>query len=178
MGDTKTKSKKINKEFIEEKILEYNESIENDELKSQIIEVESKADEYKSIAQRVQAEFENYKKRNNAAIQQARFDGETEVILSLLKIIDTIDYAICMISDNDCNTKEGVGLIKKELISTIEKYDVKEIDALNKDFDPSYHNAVMNEQTDGEKNKVIEVLQKGYIRKDKVIRYAMVKVSI
>ena len=72
----------------------------------------------------------------------------------------------------------GIKIIYSRLISILEKYEVKEIDALNKEFDPTYHQAVLTEKVEGVKpNIVVEVLQKGYMYKDKVIRHTMVKVS-
>ena len=72
----------------------------------------------------------------------------------------------------------GIKIIYSRLVSILEKYEVKEIDALNKEFDPTYHQAVLTEKVEGVKpNIVVEVLQKGYMYKDKVIRHTMVKVS-
>ena len=72
----------------------------------------------------------------------------------------------------------GVKLIYCSTLATLEKYGVKAIDGANKAFDPTYHQAVMTEVRDGvEPGMVLEVLQKGYLLKDKVIRPAMVKVS-
>ncbi|MGI6593906.1 MAG: nucleotide exchange factor GrpE [Christensenellales bacterium] len=135
------------------------------------------ADEYKQTAQRVQAEFENYKKRNLKVVEQAKEDGETGVLFSIIQTIDTIDVALAMIADSDENIKNGINLIKKQLLNTLEKYKVKEIICIGKDFDPNYHNAVMQEECE-DKNKIIDVLQKGYIRNGKVIRYSMVKVGV
>lgn len=82
-----------------------------------------------------------------------------------------------MIGDSDDNVKEGVNLIKKQLLSTLEKYKVKEIVCIGEEFDPNYHNAVMQEECEN-KNKILDVLQKGYTRNGKVIRYSMVKVGV
>ena len=71
---------------------------------------------------------------------------------------------------------KGVELILKQLMDTLYKFGLEEIDALNQDFDPNFHHAVIQEEAD-EPDKVIDVLQKGYKLKDKVIRPSMVKVS-
>ena len=100
----------------------------------------------------------------------------------MLPIIDGLERAINMDDDNleDEVSKflSGIKMLYCNLISVLEKYGVKAIDGSNKPFDPAYHQAVMTEKKDDvESGFIIEVLQKGYLLKDKVIRPAMVKVS-
>lgn len=154
------------------------DSIDNEYSAEKLLELsQTTIEEYKGIAQRVQAEFENYKKRNAKAMQQAKEDGETKVLFSIIQTIDTIDVALNMISENDENTKNGIMLIKKQLINVLEEYNVEEIICAGEEFNPNFHNAVMQEECDS-KNKILDVLQKGYTRNGKVIRYSMVKVGV
>ena len=90
--------------------------------------------------------------------------------------MDNFDRAIESEKDNDTPFLQGVVMIKKQLEDTLFKNGLEEIDALGQEFDPNFHHAVMQEEAD-EKNKVLEVFQKGYKLKEKVIRPSMVKVS-
>ena len=136
---------------------------------------QAKMEEYKDTLQRLQAEFDNYRKRNAEAVKQARADGGNDVVLAMLPVLDTVEIAIKMISDDA--TKAGVQLIEKKFQEVFSKYGVKEIDALGNEFDPNLHNAVMQVEDADNAGKVVEVLQKGYTRDGKVIRYSMVKVA-
>ena len=100
----------------------------------------------------------------------------------MLPIVDNFERAINMDDDNleDEVSKflAGFKMIYCNFVNTLEKYGVKAIDGANKPFDPTYHQAIMTEARDGVPSEmVLEVLQKGYLLKDKVIRPAMVKVS-
>ena len=102
------------------------------------------------------------------------------LIEDILNVIDNFDRALNIESSNEefTNYQKGMKMIYYNLVSILNKYEVKEIEALDKEFDPSFHQAVMTEKVEGkESNIVIEVLRKGYIYKDKVIRPVMVKVS-
>ena len=109
-----------------------------------------------------------------------KFSNE-DLVTEMLPLIDNFESAIKMddtnLEDQVSKFLQGFKMIYCNLISILEKYDVKEIDGNNKPFDPTYHQAVMTEKSDLEPGMVIEVLRKGYILKDKVIRPAMVKVS-
>ena len=102
------------------------------------------------------------------------------LILEILPVIDNFERALMVKTDDEniINYQKGMSMIYTNLLNVLIKYEVKEIDCLNKEFDPSFHQAVMTEEKEGTNpNIVIEVMQKGYIYKDKVIRPAMVKVS-
>ena len=134
-----------------------------------------KIEEYVELAQRIQAEFENYKKRNVDSIRTARFDGINDVILELLPIIDNFERGISVVKEE--KEKSGLELIYKQLVALINKFDVVEIDALGQDFDPNLHHAIAQCEDPDNANKVVEVFQKGYKRKDKVLRASLVKVA-
>lgn len=174
---------KKNKELPPEKIVnDLKEEVSTSENESIDVEnidlvacAQAKMEEYKEMLQRLQAEFDNYRKRNVEAIKQAKVDGGNDVVLAMLPVLDTVEIAIKMISDDA--TKTGIQLIEKKFQEVFGKFGVKEIDAINKDFDPNLHNAVMQVEDEENSGKVIEVLQKGYTRDGKVIRYSMVKVA-
>jgi len=128
------------------------------------------------------ADLINYRKRKDEeVIRMLKYSNE-DLVKEMLTIIDSLERAIDMDDDNlnDEVSKflSGFKLIYCNLINTLEKYGVKAIDGFNKPFDPTYHQAVMTEKRDGvESGMVLDVLQKGYLLKDKVIRPAMVRVS-
>ncbi len=148
---------------------------EIEELKEQIQELETK-----NLA--TQAEMINYRKRKDEEVAKMLKYANEDMVTDLLSTIDNFERAIKMDDDNleDEVSKflEGFKMIYCNFTSILEKYEVKAIDGFNKEFDPTYHQAVMTEHVEGtEAGMVIEVLQKGYMLKDKVIRPAMVKVS-
>ncbi len=151
-------------------------------LKQEFEDKTKEAEEYLSMLQRLQADFENYKKR----VEKERIDIITyaveDVIIQLLPIIDNLERAIESGRDQEKSNNaflEGVDMILNQILELLEKLGVKEIEALDKEFDPHYHEAVMRVQNDDyPDNTIIEVLQKGYIMKAKVIRPSMVKVVI
>lgn len=153
-----------------------------DKYKKQIEELETKIKEYEEKALRDKAEMINYRRRKEEETSKMLKYCNEDMIKQLLPVIDNFERAIKMDDDNleDEVSKflSGFKMIYSNLALTLQNFEVKAIDGANKLFDPIYHDAVMTEHRDGvEPGMVIEVLQKGYMLKDKVIRPAMVKVS-
>lgn len=146
---------------------------------SQVEELEEKAngkvsdENYKRLA----ADFENYKRRNANSVSSAYGDGKFEVLKSFLEVYDNIDRAIESIKDEA--SKAGVVLIKKQCDEILKKFNVTEIEAQGKAFDPNLHHAVMQGEAKSpeEVDTITEVFQKGYTMGDKVLRYSFVKVA-
>lgn len=160
------------KEKIEDLIIDEPIKILNEDT---ISEVDKKADEYKNMAQRIQAEFENYRKRNSDAVKMARYDGNNDIILAVLPVIDNFERGIALLEGS---AKTGVELIYKQLLAVLSKYEVEEILAMGEMFNPEMHHAIAQcEAEDCSTNVIVEVFQKGYKRKDKVLRPSMVKVA-
>ena len=133
-------------------------------------------DEYLDSYRRAQADFQNFKRRNQTARSDGYQDGICETAEAMLPVIDNLERALDAAQEND-PLAEGVRMTLKMLFDSMKKFGFEEVPALGEEFDPEKHNAVMREQTD-DPGKVIEVFQKGYRVKDKIIRYAMVKVSV
>jgi len=151
---------------------------EADALKAALAEANAKAEEYLNMAQRVQADFDNYRRRNVNARGEAFEDGAKSIVLMLLPVLDNMERATEAVkcSEDDALT-EGVQLVSKQLREMLEKRGVKPIQRLGEKFDPSMEHAIMNgTPEDGEPGTVCEVLQKGYCMGDTVLRHAMVKV--
>ncbi len=124
------------------------------------------------------AEFNNFRNRSEKEKSMMFEKGATGIIEKLLPIIDNFERALEVETKIDDGYKKGVELIYKQLLDTLDQLDVKEIDALHKPFDPDLHHAIAHEENDEyDENTVIQVMQKGYTYRDKVIRYAMVSVA-
>lgn len=128
---------------------------------------------------RTAAEFDNFKKRTVREKEDFYKMAVCETVLALLPVLDNLDRAIIAAedSDNDGSVLDGIKMIKKQFDDALNSIGVSQIEAIDCEFDPEKHNAVMTEESDKPENTVIEELQKGYMYKDKVVRHSMVKVS-
>ena len=120
---------------------------------------------------RLQADFDNYKKRNASISSSMYTDGFNDAMMAILPTMDSLDNAINTQSDE--SIKKGLELIKKAFLDMLNKYEIEEIEALGKDFDPNFHEAVMNKDDPENAGKVVQVFRAGYKRGDKVLRHTM-----
>ena len=135
-----------------------------------------KAEEYLNLAQRVQADFDNFRKRNQSVRADAYDEGARDVLTALLPILDNLERAVA-IETADEKLHTGVDMVLKQMVDMLEKRGVMAIDRTGEHFDPKLENAVMQgTPEDGEKGTVCQVLQKGYQMGTHVLRTAMVKV--
>lgn len=140
------------------------------------IKKSGKTKELTETLQRVQAEFENYKKRVDKEKQEFCDYAKEDLIRKLLPLIDNFELALKH-KKSDKEFHKGVELIYAQLITILENEGLKPIKALNEKFDPYKHEALLAEKSSKEENTILEELQKGYLLKDKVIRPSKVKVS-
>ena len=150
--------------------------------KEEISKLKEENKRFQEEALVAKADLINYRKRKDEEVTRMLKFCNEDLIKQMLPIIDNFERAIKLDDDNleDEVSKflEGFKMIYCNMQNVMENFEVKPIDGANKPFDPVYHNAIMVEQREGiEPGQVLEVLQKGYIYKDKVIRPAMVKVS-
>ena len=153
-----------------------------DKKEDKIKELENKLKEAENNFLLSKAELVNYRKRKDDEVVRMLKYANEDLVKEMLPIIDTFERAIKMddenLDDEVSKFLSGFKMMYCNLISILESYGVKAIDGNNKPFDPTYHQAVMTDKKDGvEQGMILEVLQKGYLLKDKVIRPAMVKVS-
>lgn len=129
---------------------------------------------------RTMAEFENFRKRTDKEKEQMFEVGARTIVEKILPTVDNFERGLNAVLEEDKNSPfvEGMNMVYKQLISSLEESGVKQIDALGKEFDPNLHNAVMHEENEelGE-NIVSEEFQKGYIYRETVVRHSMVKVA-
>jgi len=125
---------------------------------------------------RLQAEFENYKKRAVKENDMLREKASADVMLKLLPLVDDFDMAIShMDESSDKEFKKGMELIYAKLLDLLAREGVSEMECLGESFDPYRHDALRHGE--GEEGKVIEVIQKGYLFRGKVLRHAKVAVG-
>lgn len=137
---------------------------------------EPEKNEYLEMAQRIQAEFDNYRKRSNDIVKVSRQDGIIDAVLRFLPAIDAIGKAKQMITDP--KTLEGINLIEKELKNSLKALDIEEIEAQGKVFDPKFHNVIAVKYDNSLGDSVItDVYQAGYKIGDRVLRYSQVIVN-
>ena len=128
---------------------------------------------------RLYAEYDNFRRRTQKEKEGIYADAYLDALTQILPILDNLERAAQYgASDTESPLAKGLELTLKSFSETLEKMGVAEIPALGEKFDPNVHNAVMHvdDESLGE-NEVVEVLMKGYIRGDKVLRYSMVKVA-
>lgn len=151
---------------------------EIDKVREELGEKEKEIEDLTDQLLRLQADFMNFKRRSEKSKQDTIAYAVESFVSDILPIIDNFERALESNDDKENPFLEGVVLIYTELKKVLEKNNVTEIQALNTEFDPNLHHAVfMEESEDHDANMVIEVLQKGYKMKDRVVRPTMVKVS-
>ncbi len=174
------------KDKIEDKSLSENEKVVNTadtlkELEEQLKYKELEAKQEHDRFLRVSAEFENYKKRSAREMSEFRKYANESLISEMLTVVDNIERAIITSSSNDQANSciiEGVSLTLKEILKVFDNFGVKPIESLCKAFDPNFHQAVMQEESEKHPdNTVIAELQKGYMIHDRLLRPSMVIVS-
>ena len=138
----------------------------------------AKQEEYLNMAQRVQADFENFRRRNQNVRKEAFDEGASAFAATLLPVIDNMERAIAAAQNSaDESLRSGVEMVHRQLCEAFEKRGITVIDRKGEKFDPNLENAVMQgAPEDGEPGTVCEVFQKGYQLEGKVLRHAMVKV--
>jgi molecular chaperone GrpE len=151
------------------------------DLESQLETKEQQAKENYDRLLRVSAEFENYKKRTSRELEEFRKFANQSLIKEMLSVVDNLELAMNSTNGHksiDQGLLQGLDMTHKEILKVFEKFNVKPIEAKGQIFDPTYHEAVMQEETDeaGE-NTVINELQKGYLIHDRLLRPAMVVVA-
>ncbi|MDF4192715.1 MULTISPECIES: nucleotide exchange factor GrpE [Bacillus] len=149
-------------------------------LQHQIDELQGLLDEKENKLLRVQADFENYKRRSRLEMEAAQKYRSQNVVTEILPALDNFERALQVEAESE-QTKsllQGMEMVRRQLMDALEKEGVEAIEAVGQEFDPNLHQAVMQvEDENFGSNIVIEELQKGYKLKDRVIRPSMVKVN-
>jgi len=137
---------------------------------------EDKVKELTETVQRLQADFENYKKRTEKEKQEFVNYACQNIVLDLLPILDNFELAL-QHTKNQEEFVKGIELVYANFIDVLEKKGLKQINSINKEFNPVIHEALMQEKSKESPGTIIEEFQKGYMINDKVIRPTKVKVA-
>jgi molecular chaperone GrpE len=144
--------------------------------KEQAEEREDEPENYLELAQRIQADFENYRKR---AAKEAAAAGErarSGLVRELLPIVDNLERALASAEEGEQHLAEGVRLVHSELIAVLERNGVEQFDPVGEKFDPTEHDA-LSMRDEGESGLVVDVVEKGYRSNGTILRPARVVVS-
>ena len=151
------------------------------EMEDKVESIKQEAKENHDRLLRVSAEFENYQKRAAREMNDFRKFANESFVKAMLPVVDNLDRAIESSSNDkhaDSSMLEGVNMTLKEILKVFEQFGVKPFESIGKTFDPSLHQAVMQEETETHpENSVVKELQKGYMMHDRLLRPAMVVVS-
>ncbi len=140
--------------------------------------LEAERAEYLALAQRAQADFDNYRKRTAKDVAAARTRGRAELVRELLPVIDNLERALTVAGEDEASLAEGVRLVHSELAGVLDRNGVKPIEPAGEPFDPNVHEALSTRAEDeAEAGLVLDVVQKGYRLDGTVLRPARVVVS-
>ena len=148
-------------------------------MQAELEDAKALAENNKEKYTRLLADFDNMRSRNDKENAKMFDYGASDVLEKLLPIIDNLERALETVKEEEKNPfEEGVEMIYKQLMETLKKIGVEPMDAVGKEFDPNFHNAVIHVEEEGAgENVVVEEMQKGYMYKDTVLRHSMVKVA-
>ena len=149
------------------------------EKKEKANKLQEKVDELEDRVKRQMAEFDNFRKRSEKE-KSAMFEtGAKSVVEKILPVVDNFERGLAALSEEEMKQPfaEGMNMVYKQLITELEKLEVKPIEAVGCEFNPELHNAVMQvESEEYESGIVAQELQKGYTYRDSVVRHSMVAV--
>ena len=148
-----------------------------DSLEQQIRKAEQEAAEHRDAWLRARAEADNIRKRAQVEIANAHKFAVEEFATQLLPVKDSLEAALISESPSVDSMKSGVELTLKQLAAVFERFNLSEINPAGQKFDPHRHQAISTVESDAEPNTVVQVLQKGYLLRDRVIRPALVTVA-
>jgi molecular chaperone GrpE len=147
------------------------------ELEARLGEATNEAEKLREEFLRARAETENVRRRSQEDVAKAHRFGVEGFASALLAVKDSLDAALAVESPSVQSLKEGVEITARQLESALEKFAVKAINPQGEKFDPHRHQAISQVETPGDPNTVVNVLQKGYLLHDRVLRPALVVVS-
>lgn len=158
------------------------EQVEEDlvnSLQEQIGELSKARDEYLNLAQRVQADFDNFRKRNASVRADALEEGNRKAVTALLPVLDNMERTLQAMAAMEESYRAGAEMVLRQMVEVLHGLGLEEIPAEGQAFDPQVHEAVMQGPADAEHpaGTVLAVMQKGYTVKGRVVRASMVQVA-
>ena len=175
------KEKGVQLEEVHEEHLDKHEKKEHKEhkkLKDKIVELEIDNAKLKNEYFKAYADAENFKKRNLSDMEVAKKYRIQSFAKEILQVLDNLERTLKNIEDKDSSLTKGIQMTYDQLVAALKNEGVEEILALDQPLDPNLHHAILTEQKEGvEPGVIIEVLQKGYVLKDRLLRASLVKIS-
>lgn len=145
--------------------------------KAHIETITKEKDETVALLQRIQADFDNFRRRNASIRLDSYEEGKRDTVKALLPALDSLERALESIPEENASWREGITMVHRQMLDSLKKLGLEEIETDCK-FDPGKHEAVMREKVDGkDSDEIVVVLQKGYRMGDRIIRHCMVKVA-
>ena len=139
---------------------------------------DEKIEELTDQVKRQMAEFDNYRKRTEKEKASMYIIGAKDIVEKILPVVDNFERGLATAAGSEDPFVQGMEKIYKQLLTTLDEVGVKSIEAVGKEFNPDFHNAVMHvEDEEAGENIIVEEFQKGYLYKDFVVRHSMVKVA-
>jgi molecular chaperone GrpE len=183
--NSQTEEETVEEVFAENEASEQTEEIpaqeeQQDPMEQKVAELEGKLEEADNRYLRLQADFDNFRRRSRIELEASAKYRAQNIITDLLPAIDNFERALKMDVDNEQakSLKQGVEMVYRSLLDALKNEGVEVIEAVGKEFDPHLHQAVMQAEDENYgPNIVVEEFQKGYMLKDRIIRPAMVKVN-
>lgn len=156
------------------------ETLTLEEMAAEVSRLQERENELTQQFLRLQADFENHKRRTREQMKETILRANENLIRELLPVLDNLERAMAAVSeDNGESVRSGIELVYKQFLDVLQKEGLKPIPAAGEPFDPRIHEAVMQVETDDPEmdGRVVEELQKGYSFHDRVLRASMVKVG-
>ncbi len=178
-SETENSKAEANAEITNEKTKKTDEK-HVEKMKKAMEALQKERDSYLDNYQRTFSDFNNYKKRNQSAVSCAIQDGCADTVVKILPVMDNFERALSHVEDStDKALAEGVLMVYKQLAEILVSMGVKEIPAQGELFDPNLHQAIQQapSQEGVAPDTVVQVVQKGYMLGDKILRHSMVIVS-
>ncbi len=150
-----------------------------DDLQARLEEAEREREQFKGIAARAQADLVNYRRRADEEKDEIRRSAKSSLLTKIISTVDDLDRALAMIpSAESAGWSEGIQLVRRNLVTTLDSEGVTRLESLGKPYDPAYAEALQFRETeDGEEGTVVEVYKEGYMYRDRVLRAAQVVVA-
>ena len=153
------------------------QAMEFDYYKQQLDAERENLEMFKRMAQQLQADFDNYRKRNANIASESRKDGIFDAVNAMLPAYDALVEGLKMITDE--NTKKGLEMVERVFVQSLGDLGIRPIECLNQQFDPKFHNAILTEEKeDAESGTILQEFSKGFVSDDgAVVRVATVKIA-
>ena len=150
-----------------------------DDLQARLEEAEREREQFRGIAARAQADLVNYRRRAEEEKDEIRRNAKSTMLMKMLSTVDDLDRALALIpSDESAGWGEGIELVRRNVVNTLDSEGVTRVETLGKLYDPAYAEALLFRETeDGDEGTVVEVFKEGYMYKDRVLRAAQVVVA-